>query len=795
MAIYLTATTQENNISVSDNQAKVVWKTSEIALAYAKELSWRIFPCNPLNKRPLIEGGFKNATTDERTLCRWWTQWPNALIGCEAGDNIGGAFVIDLDVKAHKPTGKVTTLEQHYARIKDATGVDLATLGTWEVETGSGGRHFYIKPPDGVALPKNATDVGGFHSVDIRSNGGYIILPPSTPSSGAQYKWIVNAHKPIVTSAELTAFAGKAGTGKSEDVSKPPRSKRALVRRHEYACTPKFIAEIKGALSFLTAYQDRSSWMNRAYELKSLLVYDTKWSEGDCAYNILDEWSQGAPNYDAKVNRQQWDSLDGRTQTRTIASLFHDAAANGWVRPETAGKSVKDFYAYRPMNNFICVKTRDMWSASAVNADLPPVPLTDAQGSSLLDDNGDQIYMVASDWISANHVADQMTWAPGYPMLIKDQVVDQGGFIPTKGYSIFNRYRPPPPLSPKGDASKAGIWVGLVQMIFGDDDAKDIINWFAHCVQKPQEKINNALVLGSEAFGIGKDTLIAALKVAIGSWNWGEVSPLMLTKDFNEFLQNVVLRISEAHDLGEMNRFQFYERMKDVLATPPETIRINPKFAHPYYIPKLVNVIITTNHKDALFLPPGDRRHFVAWSNITPEAFGKTQQERDAFWTALWHWYEHEDGFHHVAAYLAALDISSFNPFAPPRKTEAFYEIVELNVAPEENQLTGIIEDLGAPDALTLDMLWKFSHFDNQDRQFAEWLKDPANSRAVPKKLSAAGYTKIKSDRKDGQWKIDGSMVAVYGKANLNLHQRLTAARGLQKSGFDSATTVWRTSP
>ena len=70
--------------------------------------------------------------------------------------------------------------------------------------------------------------------------------------------------------------------------------------------------------------------------------------------------------------------------------------------------------------------------------------------------------------------------------------------------------------------------------------------------------------------------------------------------------------------------------------------------------------IITTNHKtDGLYLPPDDRRHYVAWSNHTKEDFAQT------YWDELWNWYE-AGGFEHVAAYLTELDISSFNPKAPP---------------------------------------------------------------------------------------------------------------------------------
>jgi hypothetical protein len=75
----------------------------------------------------------------------------------------------------------------------------------------------------------------------------------------------------------------------------------------------------------------------------------------------------------------------------------------------------------------------------------------------------------------------------------------------------------------KGDAAKAGPWLDHVRKVFGDN-AEHVINWLAHRVQRPGEKINHALVLGG-AQGIGKDTLPEPLKRAVGPWNFLEVSP------------------------------------------------------------------------------------------------------------------------------------------------------------------------------------------------------------------------------------------------------------------------------
>jgi hypothetical protein len=43
------------------------------------------------------------------------------------------------------------------------------------------------------------------------------------------------------------------------------------------------------------------------------------------------------------------------------------------------------------------------------------------------------------------------------------------------------------------------------------------------------------------------------------------------------FLKAVILRVNEARDLGEFDRFQFYDHMKAYTAAPPDVLRIDQK--------------------------------------------------------------------------------------------------------------------------------------------------------------------------------------------------------------------------
>jgi hypothetical protein len=291
-------------------------------------------------------------------------------------------------------------------------------------------------------------------------------------------------------------------------------------------------------------------------------------------------------------------------------------------------------------------------------------------------------------------------------------------------------------------------------------------------VQRPQDKINHALVLGGEQ-GIGKDSMIEPVKRAVGPWNVAEVSPQHLLGRFNGFLKSVILRVNEARDLGEINRFSFYDHLKAFTAAPPDVLRVDEKNLREYNVLNCSGVLITTNHKtDGIYLPADDRRHYVAWSERTKDDF------TDDYWTRLWSWYD-RGGDGHVAGYLAALDLSSFNAKAPPPKTPAFWAIVDASRAPEDAELADVLDKLGNPNATTLIAVVTAT----TDEDFEEWLKDRRNRRQIPHRFEQCGYAPVRNDAADdGLWRVKGKRQVVYARADLAPRDQIAAAAKLTGS-------------
>jgi hypothetical protein len=231
----------------------------------------------------------------------------------------------------------------------------------------------------------------------------------------------------------------------------------------------------------------------------------------------------------------------------------------------------------------------------------------------------------------------------------------------------------------------------------------------------------------------------------------------------------VILRVSEARDLGDFDRYAFHDHMKSFIAAPPDVLRIDEKHIHEYCIFNLCGVVITSNHKtDGVFLPATDRRHFVAWSTLTKDDFPSE------YWRELYRWYGH-GGHEAVAAYLTSLDISSFDPKAPPPKTQAFWEIVNANRAPEDDELLDVLDELGSPDIVTLDQV--ASQATVLQPAFGEWLRDRRNRRSVPHRFESCGYVVVSNPNDtEGRWKIRGRRYTIYGKSTLTERDRIAAA-------------------
>jgi hypothetical protein len=79
--------------------------------------------------------------------------------------------------------------------------------------------------------------------------------------------------------------------------------------------------------------------------------------------------------------------------------------------------ALTDFYAYLPDHRYIFIPTRELWPAASINARLPAIETGTARRAK------------PSEWLDQHASVEQMTWAPGEPMLIEDRLISEGGWM------------------------------------------------------------------------------------------------------------------------------------------------------------------------------------------------------------------------------------------------------------------------------------------------------------------------------------------------------------------------------
>ena len=158
----------------------------EVALRYAAH-GWPVVPlhspqgagcscrgddCASRGKHPRTPRGLHDASTDAASIAAWWRRWPDANLGVVTGA-ASGLVVLDIDLP-DGPTS-LASLEAEHAPLPS----------TCEQRTGSGGRQLLFAHPGRPVGNRTRVQPG----IDVRADGGYIVVPPSTHASGARYRW------------------------------------------------------------------------------------------------------------------------------------------------------------------------------------------------------------------------------------------------------------------------------------------------------------------------------------------------------------------------------------------------------------------------------------------------------------------------------------------------------------------------------------------------------------------------------------------------------------------------------
>jgi putative DNA primase/helicase len=202
----------------------------DYALAYNHNLGWSLLACwwigedgrcacgdancGSPGKHPIgaaFPRGVRDATGDPDRIREVWERWPLANVAVACGPS--GLVVVDCDVAPPDLDGT-----DHFISFMLARGERIRATTQ---RSGGGGVHFFYRTNgQGSVRGVNGWRAG----VDIKAEGGYVLLTPSNHAAGAAYRWRLREGEPRL--GELDEIPKVL----AEDIRKPARRFRGNKR-------------------------------------------------------------------------------------------------------------------------------------------------------------------------------------------------------------------------------------------------------------------------------------------------------------------------------------------------------------------------------------------------------------------------------------------------------------------------------------------------------------------------------------------------------------------------------------
>ena len=245
-----------------------------------------------------------------------------------------------------------------------------------------------------------------------------------------------------------------------------------------------------------------------------------------------------------------------------------------------------------------------------------------------------------------------------------------------------NRWRDARPPVAAGDIAP---WLDHCRVLVPEPtELAHVLDVMAFKLQHPEVKVNHAILHGGDQ-GSGKDTMWAPFIWSVCGphlKNRGLLDNDTMSSQFGYALESEILILNELKEPDAKERRALANRLKPIIAAPPEMLSVNRKGLHPYQMANRVFVLAFSNDPVPISLDSQDRRWFCIWSQaprMTPDAAAR-----------MWAWYK-AGGFAAIAAWLLARDVSAFNPGAAPASTEFKMNLVEHGMSIAESYLVDLM--------------------------------------------------------------------------------------------------------
>lgn len=263
-------------------------------------------------KHPRTDHGFYDATTDEGQIVMWWACWPDANIGVRTGRE-SGIVVLDEDPRNGGDKTRAAWERQH--------GVLPPTV---RAKTGGYGAHYFFAYPADQEIKTRPIGPG----VEIKADGGYVVVAGSNHASGGAYDWDTSAHPATTVLAPMPDWLMNLAIR-----SRVPDRAVAKVRAADDGFPAADLARVEAQCGWMQHCRDDAGRGDAADPLR---VTEPEWYAAMSIYarcrdgeRLAHERSRPYPSYSPEETAKKFRHAAEDAGPRTCSAV----AAEGWGQP------------------------------------------------------------------------------------------------------------------------------------------------------------------------------------------------------------------------------------------------------------------------------------------------------------------------------------------------------------------------------------------------------------------------------------------------------------------------------
>lgn len=484
------------------------------------------------------------------------------------------------------------------------------------VRTGNGRHYYFRKPPVAIS---NRVGVGGL-KLDVRADGGYVVGAGSLHPNGSRYDWEISP--------------------KDVPFAPVPEALLDIIRKNRTrltAASTTSTAPVDGEVSRFHAHLTRAK-----EDAVAVLARAEESTRNDTLFRVAVALAN-----DVAGAEVPWDPFADALRVTALQIGLEENAVNATLDSSWRSGSARPTAWIVTAREWLYLSHPDVFYHLTSGNHLKLAAFNNTFAGAFSGKGTLSRFLLTQNLVE---IAYDLTYKPD----CSDRFIAQDDLV------WYNTYRASDVASELGDAGPFKDFVSF--LVPSKVEREHLLRMIAWSVRNPGRKLRHALLLRSQAQGVGKSMLIDIWSKLLGEHNVRKTTTEEISGNFQGYIKETLLVVLEELNWGFGPTG--YTRLKDLITS--DVAVVNEKFLPTRHWPNLASLVVLTNVKNPMILEDHDRRFFYIDSPATPRT--------SEYYSEFASWWEGHLGI--IRGYLDEIDLSSFNPYAPPPMTDAKRELI-----------------------------------------------------------------------------------------------------------------------